>query len=170
MQPLVPLVFHNLPSLYPPSFRFFILVYFYTVGSVDCIRSLHNGQDKQHQENESNQSRYTQEAARSSQCSHKFVQIVVTVESVGDNLCWSCGEEGRESVVAAARSLETLEEALFSSFTHVSRYLAIPALSTKGSFNSCVCVCTCTQAETLTLCGRTTIYGYGLLWSVSDAN
>ena len=26
MQPLVPLVFHNLPSLYPPSFRFFILV------------------------------------------------------------------------------------------------------------------------------------------------
>ena len=141
-------------------------IYFYTLGSVDCIRSLHNGQDKQHQENESNQSRYTQEAARSSQCSHQFVQIVVAVESVGDNLCWSCGEEGRESVVAAARSLETLEEALFSSFTHVSRYLAIPALSTKGSFNSCVC----TQAETGTLCGRATIYGYCLLRSVSDAN
>ena len=26
MQPLVPLVFLNLPFLYPPSFRFFILV------------------------------------------------------------------------------------------------------------------------------------------------
>ena len=27
MQPLVPLAFHNLPSLYPPSFRFVYLAF-----------------------------------------------------------------------------------------------------------------------------------------------
>ena len=31
MQPLVPLVFHNLPSLYPPSFRRNDFLYLYTL-------------------------------------------------------------------------------------------------------------------------------------------
>ena len=41
MQPLVPLVFHNLPSLYPPSFRRNDFLYLYTYIHAPCVAYKH---------------------------------------------------------------------------------------------------------------------------------
>ena len=44
MQPLVPLVFHNLPSLYPPSFgrTDFLYLYIYSYASVSITDARHD--------------------------------------------------------------------------------------------------------------------------------